>query len=73
MPKKYTIALNAREAVVMRVLLKREMTRQQAAHGGKLPAWKGVYATAEDVLGKLQDPANVTTVEAEEKRLEGQS
>lgn len=62
MPKKYTIELNSREAVVMRVLLRREMDRQQKEHGGKRPAWRGVYVTAEDVLGKLQDPANVTTV-----------
>lgn len=64
MPKKYTIELNSREAVVMRVLLRREMTRQQVRNGGKRPAWKGVYATAEDVLGKLEDPANVTEVDA---------
>jgi hypothetical protein len=63
MSKKYTIELNSREAVVMRVLLRREMTRQQLENGGKRPAWKGVYATAEDVLGKLQDPANVREVD----------
>lgn len=63
MPKKYTIELNSREAVVMRVLLKREMEHQQNAHGGTPPAWKGVYATAKDVLDKIRDPANVTEVE----------
>lgn len=53
--KKYTIELNSRQAVVLRVLLKREMASRQLR-----PPWKGVYATAEEVLHMLQGDANVT-------------
>lgn len=53
--KKYTITLNARQAVVLRVLLKREMASRKLR-----PPWKGVYATAEEVLQMLQGDANVT-------------
>lgn len=59
--KKYTIELNAREALVTRVALRREMERREATHADA--AWKDVYQTAADVLAKLRDPANVTEVE----------
>lgn len=60
---RYNITLNAREALVVRVALRREMERQEGVRQPN-PAWKDVHATAADVLAKLRDPANREEVDS---------
>jgi hypothetical protein len=60
MPTEYTIKLNARQALVVRVALRKEMASRKLR-----PPWKGVWATAKEVLELLQDPANRREVESD--------
>lgn len=62
MARKYTIELDAREALVVRVALRKEMERRKGIPPLD-PAWKGVSACAQSVIDKLRDPANVTEVD----------
>lgn len=64
MPRIYRIELDSAEAVVVRVALRREMDRR--AETRPKPAWKDVTACAQSVIAKLSDPANVTTVPAQD-------
>lgn len=66
MPRIYTIELNSREAVVVRVALRREMERQEGVRQPN-PAWKDVHTSAADVLAKFQDPANRSEVDDKPK------
>lgn len=61
MAKKYTIELDSREAVVVRVALRREMERRESVRRPN-PAWRDVHDCAQSVLVKLGDRANVTEV-----------
>lgn len=63
MATRYNITLNAREALVVRVALRREMERQEGVRQPN-PAWKDVHTSAADVLAKFQDPANRQEVDS---------
>lgn len=62
MSSRYNIELNAREALVVRVELRKAMNRREATRNPDV-AWKDVYATAADVIAKLENPANCCEVD----------
>lgn len=62
MPSKYTIELDAREAVLVRVALRKTLEQHRTAEG-PVPAWRDVRACADNVLAKLADPRARTEAE----------